>query len=135
MPIVSVFMEIQEGNCFYCKKPLNRNRSMLIILSPVSVSADLGHNFVLSHSHATTANQITLAAEEHLAAWMEQIRTQKGQIARHSLLKAELPQDLPASIRIANWAYEQTEKSAGQVWVEKKVLRHLGLSWRQLLSV
>lgn len=42
---------------------------------------------------------------------------------------------LPASVRIAKWAYEQTEQAGGQVWIMKDVLRHLGPEWRMMLGV
>jgi 5-methylcytosine-specific restriction endonuclease McrA len=129
-----VFMEIQDGNCFYCKLPLSKQIDVDHFIPWSRYPADLGHNFVLSHTQCNNSKSDYLAAEEHLAAWMEQIRDKNDKL-QTLLLEAELPHDLPASIRIANWAYEQTEKSAGQVWVEKKVLRHLGPEWRQLLSV
>ena len=37
------------------------------------------------------------------------------------------------AVRIAEWAYEQTEQANGQVWVAKDMFRHLGPEWRQLL--
>ena len=129
----SVFMEVQDGNCFYCKQPLSKQIDVDHFIPWSRYPADLGHNFVLSHSQCNNNKSDYLAAEEHLAAWMKQIRGKNDKL-QTLLLKAELPHDLPASIRIANWAYEQTEKSQGQVWVEKKVLRHLGSGWRGLLS-
>jgi hypothetical protein len=48
-------------------------------------------------------------------------------------LEAALPHDLLASVRVAEWAYEQTERAKGQVWVEKVVFQHLGPEWRRLL--
>ena len=47
---------------------------------------------------------------------------------------AEVINDMPASVRIARWAYEQTEQAGGQVWVTKDMLRHLGPEWRHLLG-
>jgi hypothetical protein len=43
--------------------------------------------------------------------------------------------DLPASQRIARWAYEQTEQAGGQVWLAKDVLRRVGGEWRLVLGV
>jgi len=45
------------------------------------------------------------------------------------LVVAGLPCDMAASVQIAKWIYQQTEKANGQVWVQKKVLRHLGPEW------
>ena len=126
-------MEIQGGDCFYCRKALNRQADVDHFIPWSRYPTDLGHNFVISHPQCNNSKSDYLAAEDHLANWMERIRTQGSRLA--SLLgQAELPHDLPASIRIAHWAYEQTEKSQGQVWVAKKVFRHLGPGWRELLS-
>jgi hypothetical protein len=35
---------------------------------------------------------------------------------------------------IVNLAYDQTEKAKGQVWVVKKMLRHLSAEWRDCLN-
>ena len=42
------------------------------------------------------------------------------------LRDADLSHDCPASLRIAEWAYEQVEKASGQVWVNDAVFQHLG---------
>jgi hypothetical protein len=36
-----------------------------------------------------------------------------------------LPCDPTAAVQIATWVYQQTERANGQVWMRKKVLRHL----------
>ena len=48
-------------------------------------------------------------------------------------MEIDLPHDFLASVRITEWAYEQTERAKGQVWVSRNVLRHLGAEWRKLL--
>lgn len=73
-----------------------------------------------------------IAAEDHLSAWVEQNRIHTAELVER-LNEASLPHDLASSIRIAEWAYEQTEKCRGQVWLWKDVFRHLGPEWRQLL--
>jgi hypothetical protein len=49
------------------------------------------------------------------------------------LSEAALPHDFAASVRIAEWAYEQTERARGQVWIAKRDFKHLGPEWRRLL--
>src|SRR5439155_11085159 len=44
-----------------------------------------------------------------------------------------LPCDVTATVQIAKWVYQQTEKANGQVWVMEKVLRHLSAEWSQVL--
>jgi hypothetical protein len=92
---------------------------------------DLGHNFVLSHFQCNNSKSDYLAAEEHLAGWTERNRAHQELNAR--LKEIGLPHDFHASVRIAEWAYEQTERAKGQVWVSRNVLRHLGPEWRKLL--
>ena len=47
---------------------------------------------------------------------------------------AALPCDSLASMQIAKWVYQQTERANGQVWVMKSVFQHLSRSWREKLS-
>ena len=42
------------------------------------------------------------------------------------LAEAELPHDFAASVRIAEWAYEQTEQAKGQVWVSQGCVSPFG---------
>ena len=48
-------------------------------------------------------------------------------------MEAALPHDLTVSLRVTEWAYEQTERANGQVWLEENVFQHLGPEWRRLL--
>ena len=85
--------------------------------------AELGHNFVLAHATCNHAKSDYMAAEEHLAAWSERNESNREEL--HARLReAELPCDLSASVQVAEWAYEQTEKANGQVWVTERTLRH-----------
>jgi hypothetical protein len=74
-----------------------------------------------------------LAAEDHLARWSERNRL-NGEELLVRLREAALPCDLSASVQVAQWAYEQTEKANGQVWVAERTLRHLGAAWRGCLA-
>ena len=74
-----------------------------------------------------------LYCRKPLAAWAERNRANQDEL-RSRLQEAGLPCDCLSSARIARWAYEQTEKANGQVWVMEKVLHHLGPTWRECLS-
>ena len=89
---------------------------------------DLGHNFVLAHDRCNGAKSDFLAAENHLAAWVERNRQQQVEL-HERLVGAALPCDPSATMQIARWVYQQTEKANGQVWVVEKVLRHLDPNW------
>ena len=69
-----------------------------------------------------------LAAEHHLAAWMDRNREHQAE-PQERLIESALPCNLGGSLQVAKWMYQQTEKSNGQVWVMEKVLKHLDPSW------
>jgi hypothetical protein len=87
---------------------------------------------VLAHDKCNNAKLDYVAAEQHLAAWVERNRVHQGEL-QERMQAATLPYDPVAAVQIAEWVYQQTEKANGQVWLEKKVLQRLGPTWRQCL--
>jgi hypothetical protein len=71
--------------------------------------------------------------EPHLAAWVGRNREHRDEL-QERLVEAALPCDLTATVQVARWVYQQTEKANGQVWVTEKVLQHLSPSWAQCSS-
>lgn len=127
-----VLLDVQHGRCFYCHGDLHRQMEVDHFVPWSRYPTDLGHNFVLSHPSCNNAKSDHLAAVTHLAAWTERNSTHQDEFHAR-FLEAALPHDLLASIRVAEWAYEQTERANGQVWLEKAVFQHLGPEWRRLL--
>jgi hypothetical protein len=127
-----ILRDVQAGRCFYCHKDLKRSMEVDHFVPWSRYPTDLGHNFVLAHRACNNAKSDHIAAEEHLDVWIAQNREHAAEIDER-LAEAALPHDLAASVRITEWAYEQTERASGQVWVAKGVFRHLGPEWRQLL--
>jgi hypothetical protein len=119
--------------CLYCGGNLSKQTQVDHFIPWSLYPADLGHNFVLAHNHCNNAKSDYLAAEKHLAAWAERNRLHQEEL-QSRLQEAALPCDLSASVQIARWVYQQTEKAHGQVWVVEKVLQHLGRGWSQCLS-
>lgn len=129
----AILMDVQHGTCLYCRRPLSRQAQVDHFIPWSRYPGDLGHNFVLAHERCNNAKSYYLAAEEHLAAWSDRNLQNQEELATR-LGKAALPCDWPASVQIATWVYQQTEKANGQVWVTEKVLQHLGPGWRKCLS-
>ena len=127
-----ILIDVQRGECLYCRKPLPKNSQVDHFVPWSRYPADLGHNFVLAHQGCNRAKSDYLAAEDHLGAWAERNRLNQDEL-RSRLQAAALPCDFSASVQIAQWAYEQTEKANGQVWVMEKVLQHLAPTWRECL--
>ncbi|MBY0514851.1 MAG: HNH endonuclease [Gemmataceae bacterium] len=128
-----ILIDVQKGDCLYCRKPLSGKTQVDHFVPWSRYPADLGHNFVLAHDRCNNAKSDFLAAENHLAAWVERNREHRDELDAR-LVAAALPCDLTATVRIARWVYQQTEDAHGQVWVSEKVLRHLGAGWAQCLS-
>jgi hypothetical protein len=120
--------DVQRGACLYCRKPLSGKTQVDHFVPWSRYPADLGHNFVLAHDKCNNAKSDFVAAENHLAAWAERNRDHQAEL-HERLAAAALPCDLLAAEQIARWIYEQTEKANGQVWVQDKLLRHLGPDW------
>ena len=123
-----ILTDVQRGACLYCRKPLSGQVQVDHFVPWSRYPADLGHNFVLAHDKCNGDKSDFLAAEDHLAAWVVRNREHRAELDAR-LVAAALPCDLTATVQIARWVYQQTEKANGQVWVEEKVLRHLGPTW------
>lgn len=129
----NILMDVQAGVCLYCQQPLPKLTQVDHFIPWSRYPADLGHNFVLAHNQCNNAKSDYLAAEQHLAAWVE--RNKKHQAELQSRLQAAaLPCDWNATVQIAQWVYQQTEKARGQVWVTQKVLEHLGPDWARCFA-
>jgi 5-methylcytosine-specific restriction endonuclease McrA len=129
-----ILLDVQKGNCLYCRKPLSRQAQVDHFIPWSRYPADLGQNFVLAHDRCNNAKSDHLAAEEHLAAWAERNRAHRTELDAR-LLEASLPCDLTATVQIARWVYQQTEKGNGQVWVVERVMRHLSPGWPECLRL
>ena len=128
-----ILLDVQKGICLYCQKPLSTQSQVDHFVPWSRYPADLGHNFVLAHDKCNNAKSDFLAAENHLAAWIERNREHQVEL-QDRLVEAALPCDLTASVQIAKWVYQQTEKANGQVWVMEKVLSHLSTDWSQCFA-
>ena len=123
-----ILHDVQKGACLYCQKPLSKQSQVDHFVPWSRYPADLGHNYVLAHDKCNNAKSDFLAAENHLSAWMERNKVHQAEL-QSRLVEAELPCDVTATLQIAKWVYQQTEKANGQVWVMEKVLKHLGPVW------
>jgi hypothetical protein len=127
-----ILTDVQKGLCLYCGKALSNQAQVDHFIPWSRYPIDLGQNFVLAHRGCNAYKSDYLADEKHLEVWAERNRTHQREL-QERLVAAALPCDLSSTVQIAQWAYEQTEKAKGQVWVMEKMLQHLGASWRQCL--
>jgi 5-methylcytosine-specific restriction endonuclease McrA len=123
-----ILLDVQKGTCFYCGGTLSKQSQVDHFIPWSRYPADIGENFVLAHSGCNNDKSDHLAAENHLEAWVRRNTEHQSEL-RERLKAAALPCDLAATVQVARWVYVQTEKADGQVWVTKKVLKHLGPDW------
>ncbi|HSH75861.1 MAG TPA: HNH endonuclease, partial [Longimicrobiales bacterium] len=128
-----VLRDVQDGRCFYCERPIRSGGQVDHFIPWSRYPLDLGHNFVLAHQGCNSRKSDLLAAEEHLDHWMDRNRT-AGRELGTAFEEVRVQHDLPATVRIARWAYGQVHRAGGQVWVRGTELRRLGEGWEGLLG-
>jgi hypothetical protein len=126
-----ILEEVQSGRCFYCERALLRHVGHADHFIPWSkYPVDLGHNFVMAHERCNIAKADHLAAADYLRAWAERNARHRVHLAeeftRHGVLH-----DLATSLRIAQWAYQQTFEAGGLTWRKKEDLVPLPRDWQQ----
>jgi 5-methylcytosine-specific restriction endonuclease McrA len=133
-----VLIDLQAGRCFYCGDRMYPEKTQVDHCIPWSrYAADLAHNFVLADSKCNNRKRDRIPAVEHLARWTERNARSGGEIT--GALRDRLPVDLGCSIRVAHWAYAQTEAARGLTWVRREVMEPLiagvaGISHRVRLT-
>ena len=132
-PLRPILREAQEDRCFYCDSRMRSASDVDHFIPWWRYPTDLGHNFVLAHAACNRRKSDHLAAEEHLARWVERNESQ-GIVLAEAFDGKRIRHDLGASMRIARWAYEQAAQRGGQVWVKGSELAVLGDGWEGLLE-
>jgi len=127
-----LLIELQDGLCFYCQRGLRGQSDVDHFIPWARYPVDLGHNFVLAHPHCNQNKSSHLADVNHLARWVKRNETHHTWLSRW-LRDAPVESDWPASLHVARWAYGQTERAHGQVWVQGRLLVPLASTWEQLL--
>jgi hypothetical protein len=128
-----ILFDVQKGVCLYCQKPLLRQTQVDHFIPWSRYPADLGHNFVLAHTHCNNDKSDYVAAEQHLEAWAQRYADSRDEL-NERLIAATLPCDPTATIQVVRWIYHQIEKANGQVWVARGEMKHLSPGWEQCLG-
>jgi hypothetical protein len=130
-----VLMDLQKGSCFYCPKEVRVGTGHIDHFIPwARYPMDLGHNFVLAHDSCNGAKGMMLAAEEHLASWVERSVRHRDDLS-NSCISVNIGADLNASVQIARWAYGQAFTARSLTWVRGKEYRALGPEWDHVFSI
>lgn len=114
-----LLVDLQKGNCFYCKKSLKDNKGQIDHFIPWSkYPIDLGHNFVLAHGSCNNNKSDMLASQPHIENWISFHQDNEKDL--NSYFEAEdLMHDQNASYNVAKWAYNQVNTVQPLFWLEK----------------
>ena len=93
---------------------------------------DLAHNLVVAHKTCNMNKSDYLPAVPHLERWVQRNEDRCNHLTQ---LFNEIGaiHNLPASLRVAHWAYEQAETDGADVWLKAKNLCVLDPRWHELL--
>ena len=129
--IREILDNFQHGRCFYCHHDIRARTGHVDHFIPWSkYPLDLGHNFVVAHQRCNSAKADHLAAADFLAAWAER-NIQYGSELSDAFGQRGVLHDLPTSVRIANWAYQQTFDANGLTWERSDDMVPLSPDWKQ----
>jgi len=124
----------QEGNCFYCERPLSGVAHVDHFIPWARYRADLGHNFVLAHCACNLQKGNKLAASEHLCRWVERNRAQRAFLAEE-FDRRKIVHNLEASEKVAAWSYSQAAGAGALAWLRGDQLVPVAQSWLEVLAL
>jgi 5-methylcytosine-specific restriction endonuclease McrA len=130
-----IINEFQSGECFYCRQSLKGDVSHVDHFVPWSrYPVDLGHNFVLAHAACNGKKSDRLAAAVHLDAWCE-YQHQNAKPLAVEFNRLGILNDFNSTLRVVNWAYNQTFDSHGLTWLRNQELHALDEGWNKSLAL
>ena len=116
-----VLRDLQAGTCFYCTRQIDAKAAVDHFVPWSMFPLNLGHNLVLAHHTCNSAKSDRLACQHHLEHWHERNVTQ-GKTLQDECGRLGITVDLPATNRIAEWAYRRTYENQGLTWHHGKAL-------------
>ncbi len=125
--------ELQDGRCFYCRRTLSSTAAVDHFIPWSRYPRDLVHNLVLAHGTCNSSKSDLLGSEEHLERWMQFV-TKQDAVLDQVGVQAGLIVDRATSVAVAEWSYEQVERTRAPVWIDGKRCRRLTEGWRHHFS-
>jgi 5-methylcytosine-specific restriction endonuclease McrA len=128
-----ILRELQSGKCFYCPKQIDAKAAVDHFVPWSQFPLNLGHNLVLAHHACNSAKSDRLACQHHLDAWIERNHGQ-GMFLADECNRVGLLNDLPATIRITQWAYRRACENQRLTWHHGKTLEPLSADCSVLIG-
>lgn len=117
-----ILIDTQQGQCFYCHKPLENNIEVDHFIPWSKYPVDTTHNFVLTDHKCNNRKRDYLAEELFYEKWLE--RNQKhGHTIEQQAKTIGFITNQQRSETISQWAYQIAVEHEGLVWSPKPSIK------------
>jgi 5-methylcytosine-specific restriction endonuclease McrA len=119
LTIVATGLKKLSKKCLYCGKPV-QEADVDHFIPHALYPRDLIHNFVLAHPTCNRSKSDTLAAKQHLSAWLDYVDTYVDDLAEIGF-EAGIQADQASTDAVARWGYANALAARSQAWVKSFV--------------
>jgi HNH endonuclease len=130
--MVEPLLEIQHGQCLYCRKDL-QSIEVDHFIPWGRYPRDLAHNLALAHRTCNRQKSDLLAAETHLEHWLRRNADHDAALGEAGQ-QAGLIVDAAGTHSVATWAYSHGAQLHSGAWLQDDEVIPLTGQWRHLLA-
>jgi len=119
--LLPMLIDIQDCQCFYCGKPLNKNMEVDHFIPWSKYPNDTAHNFVLADRRCNNAKRDYLADIPFYERWLHRNSIYYQEINSFAIEKGFVTNS-NKSKKISEWAYDLAIENGDLVWQPPKQL-------------
>ncbi|GAA0804895.1 HNH endonuclease [Psychrobacter piscatorii] len=113
--LIPILIDTQQGQCFYCHKPLRNNIEVDHFIPWSKYPIDTTHNFVLTDHSCNNSKRDYLAEELFYEKWLER-NQQHGHMIEQEAKTIGFMANQLRSETISQWAYQIAVEHEDLVW-------------------
>lgn len=119
LTVVATGLRKIRNRCHYCDQTV-READVDHFIPHALYPRDLVHNFVLAHPACNRSKSDTLAAKQHLRAWLEYVDTHADDLTQIGF-EAGIQADQASTDAVAKWGYANALAAGSQAWVKSSL--------------
>lgn len=120
--LVPILYDIQQGECFYCHKPLKNHQQVDHFIPWSKYPIDTTHNFVLADNKCNNNKRDYLAEERFYEQWLSRNQRYGRQITNETKLMGFISNQ-QRSETISSWAYQIAIEHNDLVWTPNSKIK------------
>ena len=120
--LVPILYDIQQGQCFYCHKPLKNHQQVDHFIPWSKYPIDTTHNFVLADNKCNNNKRDYLAEERFYEQWLSRNQRYGGQITNETKSMGFISNQ-QRSETISSWAYQIAIEHNDLVWTPNSKIK------------